>query len=443
MRLSGAADSSSRNLSTDLQKLSTLQQQQQHDADQQLASSRLQLPTAAARQLQQQQQQLPTHQQSPQRPPPLPTVPQQPAVPSLPPAAHRDDFFDVPPPLPPKPKQKISVIGSPNSDQFIVIDNSSFFSSGAQDGGHPGEDVSTLSSPSTFSASAACAAPYEPEAVLSSPASLVQEMLTEAPGLAMVTPLHLRGTPDPHSRSDSGLSSMSSWTTAGGSCGARSGCSSVRSSSIVSNSSTKLEELLEEQQRRTASGPAGGGGVVSCSLRLVEELAEQQEETAEGEQQEEQAQLRSAVSKIYFQAPRGWTNSCKSADAPAAAAAACVQQPDEANDADYDDASSGPGQLLQQQTSKATGVQRQLSTIRQQKERLIRDIVENERVGRHLTAVAAERLSGRDLNRLTVFLAELEKVVLLLLSLGSRLQRAEAELLGCGNLTDWDKESIR
>ena len=379
-----------------------------------------------------------------------------PALPSLPlhPVLHpspRDDFFEVPPPLPPKPKQKISVIGSPNSDQFIVIDNSAFFSPGGvlPEAGNPGEDLSSLASPPSFSSMAFVPFVADPEAG-SSASSLVQERLTEPAGL-VTNALHLRGTPDLHSRSDSGLSSMSSWTTAGGSScsGARSGCSSVRSSSIVSNSSTKLEELLEEQQRRSTAATAVAGGS-SCSLRLVEELAEQQEEL--------QDQLPcSAVNKLYFQAPRGWNrsnslNSCRPDELQIAAARATSPQPQDGSETDYDDAEAGTSTTTtstttavqpQQQTSKASGVQRQLSTIRQQKERLIRDIVENERLGQDLTAVAAERLSARELGRLTVFLVELEKVVLLLLSLGSRLQRAEAELLGCGNLTDWDKESIR
>merc|ERR1711884_95708 len=51
-----------------------------------------------------------------------------------------------------------------------------------------------------------------------------------------------------HSRSDSGLSSLSSWTQAtSGSGGTKSGSSSVRSSSIVSDCSSKIEELLDDQ----------------------------------------------------------------------------------------------------------------------------------------------------------------------------------------------------
>jgi hypothetical protein len=254
---------------------------------------------------------------------------------------------------------------------------------------------------------------------------------------------------------------MSSWTTAGGgsSCssgslsGVRSGCSSVRSSSIVSNSSTKLEELLDEHQRRSAGSTSLAGA--SSSLRLVEEQEE-------GKQEELLLQHHSAVNKLNFlqQAPRGWNNSntrglkdCRpDGPPPVVSPASAVQQDEHCNDNDYISDSAGAELVAAetttfpvdlQQTSKTTGIQRQLSTIRQQKERLIRDILENERVGRDLTARAAELLTARDADRLAVFLAELEKVVLLLLSLGSRLSRAEAALLGCGNLTDWDKESIR
>ena len=51
-------------------------------------------------------------------------------------------------------------------------------------------------------------------------------------------------------------------------------------------------------------------------------------------------------------------------------------------------------------------------------------------------------MTSRDLEKYTVYLEELEKVVLLLLSLSSRLERAEEEL-ACGNLTDMEKEGIR
>ena len=39
-----------------------------------------------------------------------------------------DEDGGSPPPLPPKPRQKISVMGSPNTEHFIVMDNSALFS---------------------------------------------------------------------------------------------------------------------------------------------------------------------------------------------------------------------------------------------------------------------------------------------------------------------------
>jgi len=51
-------------------------------------------------------------------------------------------------------------------------------------------------------------------------------------------------------------------------------------------------------------------------------------------------------------------------------------------------------------------------------------------------------MSARESDKYNTFLEELEKVVLLLLSINVRLQRAEEEL-SCGNLTDWEKESRR
>merc|ERR1711915_887841 len=63
------------------------------------------------------------------------------------------------------------------------------------------------------------------------------------------------------------------------------------------------------------------------------------------------------------------------------------------------------------QSSTVAGVQKQLETIKEQE-------------------------------KYNSFLEELEKVVLLVLSIKVRLQKAEEEL-SCGNLTDWEKESYR
>merc|ERR1712186_294436 len=51
-------------------------------------------------------------------------------------------------------------------------------------------------------------------------------------------------------------------------------------------------------------------------------------------------------------------------------------------------------------------------------------------------------MSAKEKEKYNTFLEELEKVVLLVLSIKVRLQKAEEEL-SCGNLTDWDKESRR
>ena len=56
------------------------------------------------------------------------------------------------------------------------------------------------------------------------------------------------------------------------------------------------------------------------------------------------------------------------------------------------------------------GVQRQLATVKEQKERLIKEIVENERVGMDIQARLEARLTARDLEKYTVYLAEMEKV---------------------------------
>lgn len=66
-------------------------------------------------------------------------------------------------------------------------------------------------------------------------------------------------------------------------------------------------------------------------------------------------------------------------------------------------------------------MQRQLATIKHQKEKLIKDIVENEKVRAGDPAAVEAARPGREVERLAVFLCELEKVVLLLLSLCWRL----------------------
>ena len=87
-------------------------------------------------------------------------------------------------------------------------------------------------------------------------------------------------------------------------------------------------------------------------------------------------------------------------------------------------------------------VHRQLSTIQDQKEQLVRDIVRNEALGRDLRVRLTRGLGRRHLAKVTTFLSEQEKVVLLLLSLTSRLERAEEEA-SWGSITDWQKESRR
>merc|ERR1712110_534380 len=83
-----------------------------------------------------------------------------------------------------------------------------------------------------------------------------------------------------HSRSDSGLSSLSSWTAV-----SKSGCSSVRSSSIVSDCSSKIEEPLEEEVGTRTF-------LSTCSLKLEnliehDEMIEKQEAGEEKEEEEE------------------------------------------------------------------------------------------------------------------------------------------------------------
>jgi len=265
-----------------------------------------------------------------------------------------------PPPLPPKPKHpnKISMIGLPNVDQFIVMDNTAIF-----------QKASLTTSTTKL--------------------EVGEERLDHS-----------------HSRSDSGLSSLSSWTN-GNSSGTKSGSSSVRSSSIVSDCSSKIEELLEDQTKNTTF-------LSQCSLKL-ENLVEQDEtcEKKEMNENEEKPAEESCISESKN---------------PAA---------DEAetgvDDYDYDDVC---------QSSTVAGVQRQLETIKQQKEILIKDIVQNEELGLKLTRQLEEVMSPKEKEKYNTFLEELEKVVLLVLSIKVRLQKAEEEL-SCGNLTDWEKESRR
>lgn len=215
--------------------------------------------------------------------------------------------FDDPPPLPPKPKQKISMIGSPNSDQFIVMDNSALFAK-----------------PELI----------EPKRDLEKPEYIKQQLSsTELPRL-----ISEFTSPELHSRSDSGLSSLSSWTT-GGSAGTRSGCSSVRSSSIVSNSSTKLEELLTGQKRSSS--------IVSSSSMRLEELDELEEPSVRKNSK--------VLEKVkYFQA--------RSED----------EAEGSADEVDVEQVEEEVQESDLCQTSVESGVQRQLATIKQQKEKLIK-----------------------------------------------------------------------
>ena len=106
--------------------------------------------------------------------------------------------------------------------------------------------------------------------------------------------------------------------------------------------------------------------------------------------------------------------------------------------------SSGIEELLaEEQKVKAGRIQHQLDTIQMQKEQLVKDMVRNEALGRELRVRLASVLTTRDMAKLGTFLGEQEKVVLLLLSLNSRLERAEEEAEKAGSLTDWEKESRR
>merc|ERR1711936_43597 len=266
-----------------------------------------------------------------------------------------------PPPLPPKPKHpsKISMIGLPNVDQFIVMDNTAMFQS--------------------------------------------KQSLTTS-----VTKLEVgEERLDCHSRSDSGLSSLSSWTN-GNSSGNKSGSSSVRSSSIVSDCSSKIEELLEDQTKNTTF-------LSQCSLKL-ENLVEQDETCEKKEMNENEENPVEDLAAV------------SDSKDPAA------EKKETGDDNyDYDDVC---------QSSTVAGVQRQLETIKQQKEILIKDIVQNEELGLKLTRQLEEVMSAKEKEKYNTFLEELEKVVLLVLSIKVRLQKAEEEL-SCGNLTDWEKESRR
>ena len=90
----------------------------------------------------------------------------------------------------------------------------------------------------------------------------------------------------------------------------------------------------------------------------------------------------------------------------------------------------------------SSAVQRQLETIRQQKSELIREIVNNEEVGMALQGRLEAVSTDREQEKYGVFLSELEKVVLLVFSVSSRLRKAEEEL-ACGGLEDWEQESCR
>lgn len=169
----------------------------------------------------------------------------------------------------------------------------------------------------------------------------------------------------------------------------------MRSSSIVSNSSAKLEELFNSNGHgggSRSSDKRSSSIVSSCSMKL-EEFDELEED-----------------------------ENCAGTDE---GLGECEQ-----------------GNGYQYQTSIENGVQRQLATVKEQKERLIKEIVENEQIGMDIQKRLESCLTGRDLEKYGVYLEEMEKVVLLLLSLSSRLERAEEEL-ACGNLTDWEKEAIR
>ena len=286
------------------------------------------------------------------------------------------------PPLPPKPKQKISMIGLPNAEHFIVMDNSAMFSS---------KTVSSSKLETSTSSSS----------VSSSSSGMVTTQMTV-----------MTQEQQCHSRSDSGLSSLSSWTNVTSASGTKSGSSSVRSSSIVSDCSSKIEELLDDQTNKNTTF------LSQCSLKL-ENLAEEEQDmdqdTELGEKEEVKQENQTDKDDLSISVSPN-----HAIDEP-------QKNPD---NYDYDDA------------CQSSTVQRQLETIKQQKEILIKDIVHNEELGMSLTRKLEEVMSPKEREKYNTFLEELEKVVLLVLSIKVRLQKAEEEL-SCGNLTDWDKESRR
>jgi len=273
------------------------------------------------------------------------------------------------PPLPPKPRQKISMIGLPNAEHFIVMDNSAMFSKTVSS-----SKLETSTSSSSVSSSSGMA-------------------------ITQVT------SQECHSRSDSGLSSLSSWTNV---TGTKSGSSSVRSSSIVSDCSSKIEELLDDQTQKNTTF------LSQCSLKL-ENLAEEEQDSELCEKEEVKKENQTDKDELPISISPN-----HAIDEP-------QKNPD---NYDYDDA------------CQSSTVQRQLETIKQQKEILIKDIVHNEELGMSLTRKLEEVMSPKEREKYNTFLEELEKVVLLVLSIKVRLQKAEEEL-SCGNLTDWEKESHR
>jgi len=257
---------------------------------------------------------------------------------------------EAPPPLPPKPRTKISAMGCPNTEHFIVMDNSALFSRQKREG----EEV---------------------EVRMEEERREKEEVRGE------------KSLQESHSRSDSGLSSLSSWTAV-----TKSGSSSVRSSSIVSDCSSKIEELLEDEGN-------GRTFLSTCSLRLEnlvehDEVMEKQESDEVVEHHEE-------------------------------------QEVEQGEQEEYDDV-----------CQSSSAVQRQLDTIRQQKSELIREIMVNEELGRGLAGRLEPLASAREQERLALFLQELEKVVLLVFSVSCRLAKAEEEL-ECASLSDWERESRR
>merc|ERR1712062_134171 len=169
-----------------------------------------------------------------------------------------------------------------------------------------------------------------------------------------------------------------------------------------------IEELLEDQTKNTTF-------LSQCSLKL-ENLVEQDETCEKKEMNENEENPVEDLAAV------------SDSKDPAA------EKKETGDDNyDYDDVC---------QSSTVAGVQRQLETIKQQKEILIKDIVQNEELGLRLTRQLEEVMSPKEKEKYNTFLEELEKVVLLVLSIKVRLQKAEEEL-SCGNLTDWEKESRR